>query len=133
MRLFRHSAMQHLVTAVLLPFVLIAMNGIGFAWVIYEWEWEDILTHHYQTLDPNDVSNKALGRGYVCEILDKSTGQDPTLPKPPIVIQELRAVLTTKPHTLQSHFSATLLLPPCKEGAPSLGFFDSIFRPPTVV
>ncbi|MBL7990662.1 MAG: hypothetical protein JNN25_04420 [Candidatus Kapabacteria bacterium] len=132
MRLFRHSTLQRLCTAVLLPFVLIAMNGIGFAWVIYEWEWEDILTHHYQALDPNDICNKALGRGYVCEILDKSAGQDPTLPKPPVIIQELRAVLTTRPHTRPSHFSAPILLPPCKEGTPSLGFFDSIFRPPTV-
>lgn len=133
MRLFRHSALQRLITSLFLPFVLIAMNGIGFAWVIYEWEWEDILTHHYQTLDPNDASNKALGRGYVCEILDKNSGQDSTLPKPPVIIQELRAVLTTRPSTLQSYFSTPILFPPCKEGALSPGFFDSIFRPPTVV
>ena len=133
MYLIRHRIAQRLITSLLLPFVLVAMNGTGFAWAIYEWEWEDILTHHYQMLDPNDANSKALGRGYVCEILNKNSGQSPTLPKSPVVIQELRAVLTIRVHALQSHFTVSILIPPCAEGSPLLGFFDDVFRPPTLV
>ncbi len=133
MRLIRHSIAQRLIAALLLPFVLVAMNGTGFAWAIYEWEWEDIVTHHYQALDPNSTHSKELGRGYVCEILDKNSGQDSTLPKSPVVIQELRAVLTIRPHALQSDFIVSISIPPCAEGSPLLGFFDDVFRPPTLV
>lgn len=133
MCLIRHSIVQRLITALLLPFVLVAMNGTGFAWAIYEWEWVDILTHHYQMLDPNDENNKAFGRGYMREILDKDTEQDSTLPKPPVVIQELQAILTTLSYSHHAHLLTRFLIPPCTEGAPILGFFADIFRPPTIV
>lgn len=133
MRLLRHSALQRIITALFLPFILVAMNGTGFAWLVYEWEWEDILTHHYQTLDPNDASNKAIGRIYICEILDRNTAQDPTLPKPPVVVQELRSVLTILPSTPQARILRHTYFPPDTEGAPLLGFLRNVFRPPTLV
>ena len=130
--LVRHTIPQRIITALLLPFVIVAMNGTGFAWLIYEWEWEDILTHHYQTLDPNDASNKAVGRAYICEILERNTAQDPTLPKPPVVVQELRSILTTLPTTLQARILTYTFFSTDTEGAPLLGFLRNVFRPPTL-
>jgi hypothetical protein len=131
MNCFRSPIVQRLVAALLLPFVLVATNGSGFAWAIYEWEWEDILTHHYQTLDPNNTSNKALGRTFVCKILDQNTGQDPTQPKPPVVLQELRAVLAVQSFSEHTLINALPRITPSSEGTPRLGFYADVFRPPT--
>ena len=132
MKYFRYSIVRRLIVALLLPFVLVATNGSGFAWAIYEWEWEDILTHHYQALDPNNASNKALGRTFVCKILDQNTGQDPTQPKPPVVLQELRAVLTFQAFSENTAFIASIRSTPRSEGAPLLGFHADVFHPPTL-
>ncbi len=132
MNCFRYPIVQRLITALLLPFVLVATNGSGFAWAIYEWEWEDILTHHYQTLDPNNANNKALGRTFVCKILDQNTGQDPAQPKPPVVLQELRAVLTFQAFSENTAFTPSIRSTPRSEGSPLLGFHADVFHPPTL-
>lgn len=128
----RHIIPQRIITALLLLFLLVAMNGTGFAWLIYEWEWEDILTHHYQTLNPNDASNKTIGRTYICEILERNTAQDPTLPKPPVVVQELRSILTTLPTTSQVQILTHTFFTTDTKNAPLLGFLRNVFRPPTL-
>ncbi len=132
MNCFRYPIVQRLITALLLPFVLVATNGSGFAWAIYEWEWEDILTHHYQALDPNNASNKALGRTFVCKILDQNTGQDPTQPKPPVVLQELRAVLAVQSFSQHTALTVHTRITPRSAGSTLLGFHADVFHPPTL-
>jgi hypothetical protein len=119
-------------TLLLLPFLLVYANGMATAWLIYECEWEDILTHHFQTLIPNNASNKELGRAYICQILDKNFGQDPTQPKPPITVPELRAVIALRSIHSPSRFFLQKLVIPTSEGMPLLGSPQEIFHPPSV-
>lgn len=123
---------QQAIAMLLLPFLLVYANGMATAWLIYECEWEDILTHHFQTLTPDDASNKELGRAYVCQILDKNFGQDPTQPKPPVTVPELRAVLALQHSTPSPQFSPKKLIMPPSEGSILLGCPQEIFHPPSV-
>lgn len=126
----RYTAPQRIIALVLLPFVLVYIHGASVAWLIYEWEWEDILTHHFQTLNPYDASNKARGAAYIHQALEKHDAPVPDAPQPPLEIQELRAVL----HELSAHlpeinfFQSRII--PRATGLPTRGFFAEVFRPP---
>lgn len=131
MSYFRRSLTQRIVTAFLLPLVLVALNGTGLAWCIYEWEWEDILTHHYQHFDPNNPVNKEIGRGYITRVLENNKhGNDSTLPKPAATTPDLRAVQSSCALTPIPALSQEILPAPHSQGTLLRGSDRDIFHPP---
>ncbi|MCS6809496.1 MAG: hypothetical protein RML40_11885 [Bacteroidota bacterium] len=132
MHVARQTLVQYATVAFLLPCVLIALNGTGIAWCIYEWEWEDILTHYYQSSDPTNPNNKHLGRTFITRILENNKhGSDPTLPKPAAITPDIRAIqvlLPTEPAPPMSHCRYILFR---SKGSVSLGCTREVFHPPT--
>ncbi len=131
---FRHSLAQRIITAFLLPLVLVALNGTGVALCIYEFEWEDILTHHYQHFDPTNLSNKALGREFITRVLENNKhGNDHTLPKPAATTPDLRAVPTVSALPLIPAIHHTITFTPRTQGFLLRGSLPDIFHPPLVL
>lgn len=126
---FRHIAPKRCVTALLLPFVLVFTHGSTVAWVIYFWEWEDIVTHYCQEYSTAECDGKA----FVNAVLEHKDGRYPALPHAPQNIQEMRSVAArvlsvsfASPYFTYSLFPQNVLFP-------HRGFLRGVFRPPCSV
>ena len=125
----RHILAMRLVTALLLPFVLVYSHGAAVAWGIYLWEWEDIVTHYCQEYSTSECDGKA----FVNAMLDKKDGRYPSLPHAPQNIQEMRAVaaraLESRLTTPKTDFLPSTVI----TSLPHRGFIRGVFHPPCSV
>lgn len=122
-RQFRKS--QQAIALLLMPFLLVYANGMAMVWLIYQWEWEDIVTHHCQQFSTTECDGKA----YVNAVLDARHGDDTSLPRPPSAIQELRALIPTHVFIPHSRFAKRCFaVVPVQ--SPHPGFSLGVFRPP---
>lgn len=118
--LFRYS-----VTIVLLPCLIVYIHGISVIWLIYQFEWEDIVTHHCQQYSLEECD----GKQYINFILDAAPADAQRLPQPPATVDELRAMLQYNNAITAPQVFCSILLYSLPE-ATHRGFRVKIFHPP---
>jgi hypothetical protein len=127
--IFRHIALKRIITAFLLPFVLVYANGSAVAWCIYLWEWEDIVTHYCQAYSTEECDGKA----FVNAVLEKKDNRYPALPHAPQNIQELRSTAARFLHVHLIHYTTHQSSLFEEFSSPHRGYLRDVFRPPCVL
>ncbi len=118
----------HIVAILVLPFVVVYTHGVSVAWLIYLHEWEDIVTHYCQEFSTEECDGKA----FVNAVLDAQHDPQNSLPKPPVSIQEMRAILlfaAAQAHKTLVRFFHT----DHHTDSPLRGYLRGVFRPPCIL